>query len=70
MLQLVLLELFSVLKSPPSPQKVPTALIKVVHSEELCNIPLDEGRQGTTITLHSGEYLYLPELYVAVLPCL
>lgn len=61
MLQLVLLELLSILKSSPSP-KVPTALIKVVQLEKLCNIPLDEGRQGTTITLHSGEHLCLPEL--------
>lgn len=58
MLQLVRLELLSVLKSPPSP-KVPTALIKVVQLETLCNIPPDEGRQGTTITLFSGEHLML-----------
>lgn len=69
MLQLVLLELLSILKSYPSP-KVPTALIKVVQLEKLCNIPLDEGRQGTTITLHSGEHLCLPELCVPVLSCL
>lgn len=64
MLQLVL-ELLSILKSSSSP-KVPTALIKVVQLETLCNIPLDEGRQGTTITLYSGEHLCLPELCVAV----
>lgn len=69
MLQLVLLELLSILKSYPSP-KVPTALIKVVQLEKLCNIPLDEGRQGTTITLHSGEHLCLAELCVPVLSCL
>lgn len=69
MLQLVLLELLSILKSSPS-SKVPTALIKVVLLEKLCNIPPDESRQGTTITLHSGEHYCLPELRVAMLPCL
>lgn len=64
---LELLELLSILKSSPSP-KVPTALIKVVQLEQLCNMPLDEGRQGTTIILHSGERLCLPELCAAVLP--
>lgn len=52
MLQLVLRELLSILKSPSL--KVPTALIKVVQLEKLCNIPPAGGRQGTTITLHSG----------------
>lgn len=69
MLQRVLFELLSILKSSPS-SKVPTALIKVVQLEKLCNIPLDESRQGTTITLHSGEHLRLPELGLAMLPCL
>ena len=69
MLQLVLLELLSILKSSPS-LKVPTALIKVVQLEKLCNIPLDEGRQGTTITSRSGERLCLPDLCAAVLLCL
>lgn len=60
MLQLVLLELLSILKSPSL--KVPSALIKAVQLGKLCNIPLDDSRQGTTITLHSGERLCLPEL--------
>lgn len=52
MLQVVLRELLSILKSPSL--KVPTALIKVAQLEKLCNIPPAGGRQGTTITLHSG----------------
>ncbi len=52
MLQLVLLKLLSILKSPS--QKVPSALIKVVQLEKLSKIPLDEGRQGTTTTLYSA----------------
>lgn len=63
-LQLVLLELLSILKSPSL--KVPTAFIKAIQLEKLCNIPLDEGRQGTTITLHSGERLFLPKLFDSV----
>lgn len=43
-------ELLSVLKS--ASLKVPTALIKVVQSETIRNIPHDGSRQGTTITLH------------------
>lgn len=56
MLQLVLLELLSILNSSTHP-KVPTALIKAVQLEKLCYIPLDEGRQGTAVTLHSGGHL-------------
>lgn len=62
--QLALLELLSILKSPSL--KVPTALIKGVQLGKLCNIPLDDGRQGTTITLHSRERLCMPELCGAV----
>lgn len=43
-------ELLSILKS--ASLKVPTALIKVVQSETICNIPHDGSRQVTTITPH------------------
>lgn len=43
-------ELLSILKS--ASLKVPTALIKVVQSETICNIPRDGGRQRTSITPH------------------
>lgn len=43
-------ELLSVFKS--ASLKVPTALIKVVQSETICNIPRDGGRQRTSITPH------------------
>lgn len=56
MLQLVLLELLSILKSSTYP-KVPTALIKAAQSEKRSYIPLDEGRQGAAVTLHSGGHL-------------
>lgn len=56
MLHLVLPELLSILKFYQSP-KVPPAIIKEVQLEKLCNIPLDEGRQGTIITLLSEEHV-------------
>lgn len=43
-------ELLSILKSAFS--KVPTALIKVLQSEMICNIPDDGSGQRTTITPH------------------